>query len=169
MLLTHVLCYIYDKNVDNIITPFHLVFGRRLLTQIQGNKNDQPTVENIKKRVQHIKNLLKHFWKRFQNEYLTELRERSKNINRSAKCEIKDGELVLISDKNLKRHRWRAAVVEELISSKDGYIRWCKLRITPPRWNPPWRGEGAYFTKRFSPSASTSRARRSDAATFDMD
>ena len=22
---------------------------------------------------------------------------------------------------------------------------------TPPRWNPPWRGEGAYLTKRFSP------------------
>ena len=21
----------------------------------------------------------------------------------------------------------------------------------PPRWNPPWRGEGAYLTKRFSP------------------
>ena len=39
-------------------------------------------------------------------------------------------------------------------------------RITqafPPRWNPPWRGEGAYLTKRFSPSASTSRARRSNA------
>ena len=39
----------------------------------------------------------------------------------------------------------------------------------PPRWNPPWRGEGAYRTKRFSPSASTSRARPSDAATFDKD
>ena len=34
---------------------------------------------------------------------------------------------------------------------------------TPPRWNSPWRGEGAYLTKRFSPSASTSRARRSNA------
>ena len=20
---------------------------------------------------------------------------------------------------------------------------------SPPRWNPPWRGEGAYLTKRF--------------------
>ena len=40
---------------------------------------------------------------------------------------------------------------------------------SPPRWNPPWRGEGAYATKRFHLSASTSRARRSDAATFDKD
>ena len=39
----------------------------------------------------------------------------------------------------------------------------------PPWRNSPWRGEGAYLTKRFSPSASTSRARWSDAATFDKD
>ena len=37
-----------------------------------------------------------------------------------------------------------------------------------PRWNPPWRGEGAYLTKKFHPSASTRRARWSDAATFDQ-
>ena len=40
--------------------------------------------------------------------------------------------------------------------------------ISPPRWNPPWRGEGAYLTKRFSPH-STSKARWSDAATSDKD
>ena len=32
-----------------------------------------------------------------------------------------------------------------------------------------YRYEGAYVTKRFSPSASTSRARPSDVATFDKD
>ena len=61
---------------------------------------------------------------------MTELRERHKNINRSAKREIKVGELVLISDENLQQHHWKVAVVEELISSKDGYVRGCKLRIT---------------------------------------
>ena len=127
------LCYIYYTNVDNIITPSHLVFGRRLSTQIPGEKIDHPTEEDITERAQHIKNLLEHLWKRFQNEYLTELRERHKNINRSAKREIKVGELVLTSDENLQRHRWRVGVVEELIISKDGYVRGCKLRITPPR------------------------------------
>ena len=41
-------------------------------------------------------------------------------------------------------------------------------RASPPRWNPPWHGEGAYLTKRFQPSATTRRATRSDAATFDQ-
>ena len=40
---------------------------------------------------------------------------------------------------------------------------------TTPSMKPPWRGEGAYLTKRFSPSASTSRAPQSDTATFDKD
>ena len=35
-------------------------------------------------------------------------------------------------------------------------------------WQQRWRGEGAYLTKRFQPSASTRRARRGDAATFDL-
>ena len=35
--------------------------------------------------------------------------------------------------------------------------------------SPPRCGKGAYVTKRFHPSASTSRARRSDAATFGKD
>ena len=72
----------------------------------------------------------KHFWKRSQNEYLTELREIHKNINHSAKREVKVGELVSISDENSQRHGWRVAVVEELISSEDEYVRGCKLRIT---------------------------------------
>ena len=42
-------------------------------------------------------------------------------------------------------------------------------KTAPPRWNPPWGGEGAYLTKRFHPSASTSRAHRSVANTSDKD
>ena len=45
----------------------------------------------------------------------------------------------------------------------------CFTKTAPPRRNPPRRGEGAYVTKRFHPSASTSSARRSDAATIDKD
>ena len=49
-------------------------------------------------------------------------------------------------------------------------IRTVKIMYAPPpRWNPRWRIEGAYLTKRFSPCASTSRACQSDAAMFDKD
>ena len=39
----------------------------------------------------------------------------------------------------------------------------------PPRWNSPCRGEGAYPLRSSNQSASTSGARRSDAATCDKD
>ena len=55
------------------------------------------------------------------------LEKDTKNINRIAKREIKVGELVLISDENSQRHRWRVAVVEELISSEDGYVNYVLL------------------------------------------
>ena len=61
---------------------------------------------------------------------MTELRERHKSINLSAKREIKIGKLVLISDENLQRHRWRVAEVEQLISGKNGYVRGCRLGVT---------------------------------------
>ena len=76
---------------------------------------------------------LKVHWNTFGNDFRTRIRlnlEKDKNINRIAKREIKVGELVLISDVNLQRHRWRVTVVEELTSSKDGYVRRCKLRLT---------------------------------------
>ena len=40
-------------------------------------------------------------WKQLQNDYLTDFRERHKNINHRAKRKIKLGELVSISDENL--------------------------------------------------------------------
>ena len=38
----------------------------------------------------------------------------------------------------------------------EEYFKWAVIGVLhyeeiPPRWNPPWRGEGAYQTKRFSP------------------
>ena len=41
------------------------------------------------------------------------------------------------------------------------------FKLAVSLWNPPWRGEGAYLTKRFQTCASTRRTRQSDAATFD--
>ena len=40
---------------------------------------------------------------------------------------------------------------------------------SPPRWNSPCRGEGAYPLSSSNQSASTSGARRSDATTSDKD
>ena len=47
--------------------------------------------------------------------------------------------------------------------------RYGNTQVLPLSWNPPWRSERAYLTKRFHPSATTRGARRSDAPTFNKD
>ena len=51
--------------------------------------------------------------------------------------------------------------------SYDIWLVWC-CSVLHNYLPPPWRGEAAYLTKRFQPSASTRRACQSDAATFDQ-
>ena len=58
-----------------------------------------------------------------------------------------------------------------LCSLPKNYINCTTQQLTTTylahsRWNPPWRDEWAYLTKRFQPSASIRRACRSDAAMF---
>ena len=68
--------------------------------QKQGDKINQPTVEHNKMCAAYLK-YIGRLWKQLQNDYLTDFRERHKNINHRAKRKIKVGELVSISDENL--------------------------------------------------------------------
>ena len=65
-------------------------------------------------------------WKK---EYLTELREYQRCNNRLPAKQVKIGDVVLISDDKIPRCRWRLGKVEELLKSKDGRVRGCKLRV----------------------------------------
>ena len=64
------------------------------------------------------------YWNIFGNYLRTSiwlnLQKDTKRLIVVQNVEIKVGELVLIREENLQRHRWRVVVVEELISSKVG-------------------------------------------------
>ena len=67
------LCRIYNDNTDDVITPSHLLFGRRLLSTF----NQEISPENIDfgrtgvtKRFDLIKQILEHFWKRWKTNIL---------------------------------------------------------------------------------------------------
>lgn len=65
--------------------------------------------------------MLKHFWERWQSEYLTSLQDRKKW--RREKEKFKVGQLVIISTENFLPTSWALGRIIELIVSKDGLVR----------------------------------------------
>ena len=124
------LCYLYDNEVDEIITPSHLLAGRRIMSPIDDvidPCNVEMTPSGLSKRVKYISKLVLNFTSKWQHEYLTGLREYHRD-HMIPRKEISLGEVVLIEDK-LPRSKWKLAVVDELLQGRDGKIRGCKLRI----------------------------------------
>ena len=76
------------------------------------------------RRVQHVLNM---FWLRWQREFIQSLQKRQKWI--LPKRNLAKGDIVIIRDENLPRNQWLLAIVEELMSSKDGLIREVKVRV----------------------------------------
>ena len=72
------LCYVYEDEVAEPLTPSHLIYGRRLKgRETQPTSQILPDDNSPSKRVRYLNRLLDNFWERFQAEYLTNLQERS--------------------------------------------------------------------------------------------
>ena len=117
------LTYAYGDDVEEILTPSHLLLGRRLLSTFEEPFDDGSTVEIavLTKRMKYLKSLSEHYWKRFRDEYLLELRShhtQGKDPERTAEI----GEVVVIHGTN-KRNDWRLGKIISLNAGSDGRIR----------------------------------------------
>ena len=104
------LTYVYGDDIEEPLTPSHLMIGRRLLSR---NSNTAPgggscasSVTEIARRAKYLKSLLDHFWNRWKKEYLTELHQFHRyavsNKNRGAcpqkESSVKEGDVVVVKD-----------------------------------------------------------------------
>ena len=84
-------------------------------------------------RLRYLEKLKTAWWKRWQEEYLGELREvhtRGKVSNQSKVAA--PGDVVLLRNENLPRGSWRLGTITEVIPGKDDTIRTAKLDIVKP-------------------------------------
>ena len=98
-----------DPSNEPVLTPSHFLIG-----QLRGQLAPQVTDElevNPRNRWRLIQNLVKIFWKRWREEFLTTLNTRKKW--RDKKDKLKIGDVVLVVDQNARgqwpRARWEGA------------------------------------------------------------
>ena len=125
------LCYLYSDTFDEVLTPSHLMTGRRLISVRQKLPTDisEESRVTLTNRLKYLRSLIGHYEKRWKCEYLTELRESQRSNNKIPAKQVDIGDVVLISDDKIPRNQWRLGRVVELMKSKDGHIRGCKLRV----------------------------------------
>ncbi|XP_074651589.1 uncharacterized protein LOC141906245 [Tubulanus polymorphus] len=124
------------------LTPAHLLHGRMITTLPTWTSVDldDPTylsaVSEHQKRAKYLSSLLERFRKRWSDEYLVQLRERHTGTGKLSN-QIKVGEIVLVHEDNVKRVKWKMALVERLLRGKDGLIRAADIKTANGRTNRP--------------------------------
>lgn len=132
------LTYISSDDVEAPLTPAHFLMGRRTLSVpdsllYQGEDDDDDvtvTHEQLNKQMRHLNVVLNQFWKRWQREYLLELREAHRyTSSNSGASAVSIGDIVLVHD-DKPRGFWRLARIKNVITGKDGQIRGAILRVS---------------------------------------
>jgi hypothetical protein len=129
------LAYVSEDDLDEALTPFHLMHGRSMFTGKKVLTTDVVSVmslEHCKKRLFHLRKLLKDLWSRFRSNYLNELRQmniyRKEKGGKSRMIEL--GDVVLIKDDDpTPRTQWRMGKVLNLVKGRDEKVRGAKLKV----------------------------------------
>ena len=91
-----------------------MITGRRLdllpdLNETELNVEDQPSRTLITKRQKHLQKSLKHWWKRWNTEYLINLHD-THNLQSSRKgkefIRLKEGDVICILEDKVPRGQW---------------------------------------------------------------
>jgi len=122
------LTYDYSEMGEDMITPSHLVYGYRF-DCIPDDIKDEEDEKDIYKRLRYIANKRKHYWKRWQREYLLDLREHHKKINKKGSRLVKDGDVVIVFEESTPRGKWKLGHVKKLIVGKDNQTRGAVIDI----------------------------------------
>ena len=129
------LTYVYEDEIEEPLTPSHLMIGRRLLScnttpKREGTSNSRT---DLNKRAKYIRFLQEHFWNRWQKEYLTELRRFHRyaiGSNKStSEAGVKEGDIVLVMDDKRPRNTWNLGRVRKMIKRTDGKARGAVVRV----------------------------------------
>ena len=127
------------------LTPSNLIYGHHIVMLPHLLCEDDETTDEsfqiggsdtlLRRRAKTQALLMKHFWVRWKQEYLTSLREFHRTTGRNDQ-NVNVGEVVLIHD-DIPRVHWKLAVIKEVVKGKDGLIRSAVIRTANGITNRP--------------------------------
>ena len=123
------LTYEYNSPEGETLTPAHLIYGRRLQSLPEVTEEEDESESTCTRRYKYLNQKLQHFWKRWQREYLTDLRESHRMQGSSDGKSPKVGDIVTVYKEGTKRGSWKLAVLEGLIAGKDKEVRGAIVRV----------------------------------------
>ena len=129
------LTYLYSDDVEEPLTPSHLVIGRRLLTLpvelLQIDHWDFGDHLTATKRSRNFADRIQHFKRRWRREYLVELRglhrPKGKNVTLPP---VRINDVVILHDQGTSQKAfWKLARITDLIKGKDGKVRGARVLV----------------------------------------
>ena len=123
----------YDDDHEDVLTPNHLVFGRRL--ESVNDVGDVPVTNagaknrKLVKRKRLLDTMLNHFWNRWRKEYVTSLRDTLNTAKQKHSTQIDEGDVVIIYDNKQPRHLWKIGKIDKIIDGRDGRIRGAEVKV----------------------------------------
>ena len=134
------LTYVEDdtSGLSYTLSPSHLIRGRRVTNSPNCSHFEIiSTNETLSKRSRTQKHLLRQFTSQWCKDYLLSLRENQKTKSASRKfSRISIGDVVILKDNFTKRAFWKLAIVDSLLTGRDGEARAAVVRVSRPEGNP---------------------------------
>ena len=126
------LTYEYDEAGEEMLMPAHLIFGRRIQSMPDpsaSEESDEEESRSCSDRFRYLRTRLAHFWSRWRNEYLKDLREiHCRESGKPARI-TEVGDVVTVHEDNKKIGNWKMDIVEKLVKGKDGVVRGAEVRV----------------------------------------
>lgn len=116
-----------DPNDLAYLSPGHFLVGSELNSCPCSDLRDIP--ENKLIRWQRVEQFRQHFWRRWSNEYLHSLQERTKSKENKG-IQLSPNQLVLIKQPNLQPLQWMLGRVEDIHPGSDGITRAATIRTS---------------------------------------